>query len=48
MKTSTGNMEETILQERDAKLTISDKTFENHLYPWLATMAARQAHLGNL
>lgn len=29
MKTSTANTEEKILQETDAKLTISDETFEN-------------------
>lgn len=47
MKTSTAKTEEKILQKRDAELTISGKTFENHLYPWLAILAARQNHLGS-
>lgn len=43
---STVNTEGRILQERDVKLTISDKTFENHLYLWLAILAAHRTHLG--
>lgn len=40
MKTSPGNTEEGILQKRDTKLTFSEKTFENHLYPKIAILDA--------